>query len=192
MCGFVEASIRQECGVIPRGSVDFGLKREIDMTESEFVATVRNGIEAYVCNETKLFKSNQGDYDFAEAVVDHLILNGNLPLEEFSAAQCLSKNVEIDRLKEKILYLDSKVRMYEVQHDLENGILHAQALSTMDGSPAPDVWKELDVVAKARPLGNGDYVSLQRLEGARNICVWMTKRSHLWTIASEFIRIDSF
>jgi len=91
-----------------------------------------------------------------------------------------------------IRHLESKVRMYEVQHDLESGIVYGQALSTMDGYPAPESWKEISCIAKARPLGHDDYVSLQRLEGAPNICVWMTKRSHLWTIASEFFRIDAF
>lgn len=69
--------------------------------------------------------------------------------------------------------------------------LHAQGLSTMDSGPAPSEWETINVIAAARPKGHADYVSLQRLDPAHNICIWMVKRTHEWFPASDFFKVDS-
>lgn len=70
--------------------------------------------------------------------------------------------------------------------------LHAQGLSMMDSSPAPLEWENIDVIAAARPKGDSDHVSLQRLDPAHNICIWMVKRTHEWFPSSDFFKVDSF
>ena len=60
----------------------------------------------------------------------------------------------------------------------------------MDSSPAPKEWEDIFTIAAARPKGDADYVSLQALDLAPDICLWMVKRGHEWWPASEFFKVD--
>lgn len=69
-------------------------------------------------------------------------------------------------------------------------LLHAQALSRMDSGPAPKEWEEINHIASAKPKGGVDSVSLQQLDEAPSICLWMVKRGYEWWPASEFFKVD--
>lgn len=71
-------------------------------------------------------------------------------------------------------------------------LLHAQSLESMDSHPAPSDWEKIGNMAASRPKGDDDNVSLQELDGASGVCLWMVKRGHTWHPASGFYKVDEF
>lgn len=69
--------------------------------------------------------------------------------------------------------------------------LKAENLNYMDSHPAPKAWEEIPEIKKAKPsppFKDDDLVSLQRLDGT-NICIWMTKVTHLWQSHGAFFHV---
>lgn len=65
-------------------------------------------------------------------------------------------------------------------------------LSRQGSSPAPSAWKVIPEIKACRPSPIGQDVSLQLIDGTKNICVWMVSRSGgVWDIASDFFLVKA-
>ena len=69
--------------------------------------------------------------------------------------------------------------------------LKAENLHHMDSARAPKEWEQIPEIKNAKPgapHNDESLVSLQRLDGT-NICIWMTKGTHLWQSHGAFFHV---
>jgi len=63
-------------------------------------------------------------------------------------------------------------------------------LYRLSSEPAPDEWKEIPEIKKAKPKGLGFEISLQKITNL-NICYWMICRGCVWNPDSPMFYIEN-